>query len=677
MAAMDVTADAALPAGIDENRAPKPKMARDEIAQRGLVLIVIAYLFVGLVLPIGTVFIKAAEEYVFSPAQVEIAFQRDGAWEEPRTLQSWLDETGEDINDGLRPSERTRAQIVNIIPKPARRGVDLFRITDTSSSGGLILYDSKFSAAGETIEVERRRIGRVQVRPQVTYGLGNFSYYFGSATLTTSIFNSILIALIVVAIVVPLAFGFAYGLTRTYMPAKGVFRLIATIPVLVPSLLPALGLVYLFGNQGLIKGLLLGESIYGPIGIVMASVFFTFPHAMIIMIVALSASDQRLYEAAEVLGASKWRTFWTVTIPGAQYGLISAAFVVFTLVITDFGVPKVIGGNYNMLALDIYKQVVGQQNFQIGAVVSIVLLLPAIIAFTVDRLISSKQVALMSAKAVPLTPKIDPQRDAWLTALCSAVAFYIVGILAMCQIAALVRFWPYNMELGFWHYDFDRMDGGGWSSYYNSIQLAVLSATAGVAIVFLGAYLVEKVREFQAGRIGLQFLAMMPMAIPGMVLGLAYVFFFNELSNPLHLLYGTMAILVINTTIHLYTVSHLTAATALKQMDKEFEAVSMSLKQPFWRTMTKVSVPVCFPAISEIWLYYFVNAMTTVSAVVFLYSPSTQLASIAVLNMDDAGDIAPAAAMGMMIFYTNAVVRILHGVVTRRWLASLQEWRKR
>jgi iron(III) transport system permease protein len=138
-----------------------------------------------------------------------------------------------------------------------------------------------------------------------------------------------------------------------------------------------------------------------------------------------------------------------------------------------------------------------------------------------------------------------------------------------------------------------------------------------------------------------------------------------------------MAILVICTITHFYTVAHLTASTALKQMDVEFEAVSASLKQPFYKMFRRVTVPVCLPAILDISIYLFVNAMTTVSAVVFLYSPDTTLASVAVLNMDDAGDIAPAAAMGMMIFYTNASVRLLHALVTRGVLSRTQAWRHR
>ena len=179
------------------------------------------------------------------------------------------------------------------------------------------------------------------------------------------------------------------------------------------------------------------------------------------------------------------------------------------------------------------------------------------------------------------------------------------------------------------------------------------------------------------GRNIFHFLAMMPMAIPGMTLGLAYIFFFNNPMNPLHFIYGSMAILVICTIIHFYTVSHLTAVTSLKQIDKEFESVSASLKQPFYRTFFRVTTPICLPAIFEVTIYLFVNAMTTVSAVIFLYSADTYLASVAILNLDEAGEVAAAAALGMMIFYTNAFVRIAYTVLTNKVFFKTQAWRKK
>jgi iron(III) transport system permease protein len=508
-------------------------------------------------------------------------------------------------------------------------------------------------------------------------GLANYAQYFSTPALFQSIYHSLWVSALSTALAVPLAFAYAYALTRACLPLRGLFKTIALVPILVPSLLPGIALVYLFGNQGLIKGLLFGQPIYGPIGIVMAEVFFTFPHALLIIVTSLSLADARLYEAAIALRAAPTRIFRSVTLPGARYGLISAAFVVFTMVVTDFGAPKVIGGQYNVLATDIYKQVIGQQNFAMGAVVSVVLLIPAGFAFGADRLARRRQVALLSTRAVPYQPQPSPRRDRALLAYCVVIGGLVVGMVLISQFAALVKFFPYNLSLTLAHYDFDQKGGGGWRSYGNSIELGLLTAVVGTAIVFAGAYLVEKGRGFTAARAAFQFLAMLPMAVPGLVLGLAYIFFFNDPANPLNGLYRTMAILVINTVVHFYTVAHLTALTALKQMDPEFETVAASLRQPFYKTFWRVTVPVCLPAILDIGIYLFVNAMTTVSGVVFLYGPKTELASVSVLNMDDTGEVASAAAMAMMIFYTNAAARGVHALLARALDRRTQAWRRR
>jgi iron(III) transport system permease protein len=278
---------------------------------------------------------------------------------------------------------------------------------------------------------------------------------------------------------------------------------------------------------------------------------------------------------------------------------------------------------------------------------------------------------------VPYVPKPNSAFDGAMLACCTVIGLFLVGLIAISQFGALVKFWPYNLSLTLANYDFDRKGGGGWLSYYNSIRLGLLTSVVGVVVVFVGAYVVEKGRGFRWGRTGFQFLAMLPMAVPGMVLGLAYIFFFNDPRNPLNGLYRTMAILVINTVVHFYTVAHLTALTALKQMDPEFETVAMSLRQPVYRTFWKVTVPVCLPAILDTGMYLFVNAMATVSGVVFLYGPSTELASVSVLNMDDTGDVAAAAAMAMMIFYTNVVARAIHAVLARWLERRTQAWRRR
>ncbi|MEN9768860.1 MAG: Putrescine transport system permease protein PotH, partial [Pseudomonadota bacterium] len=211
-------------------------------------------------------------------------------------------------------------------------------------------------------------------------GLTNFWAYVQTPTLLSSLWNSVWVSALVTVIVVPLAFVFAYALVRSCMPLAGLFRAISLIPLLAPSLLSAISLIYWFGNQGVLKEFLsaLGVAqIYGPVGVVIAQCFAVFPHAVMILVTALALADARLYEAADALGAGALRQFFTITLPGAKYGQISAALVSFTLVVTDFGIPKVIGGNFNMMATDIFKLVIGQQDFAKGAVVALLLLSPA------------------------------------------------------------------------------------------------------------------------------------------------------------------------------------------------------------------------------------------------------------------------------------------------------------
>ena len=419
-------------------------------------------------------------------------------------------------------------------------------------------------------------------------GLANYIHYFSTPALFASVWNSLFIALVTTAIVLPLAFVYAYALQRSCLRWKGLFQALALIPILAPSLLPAISLIYLFGNQGFLKGWMFGASIYGPIGIVVSQVFYCFPHALMILIAALSMADARLYEAADALGASKTRVFFTVTLPGAKYGVISAGFVIFTLVITDFGIAKVIGGRFNVLATDIFKQVIGQQNFEMGAVVGFVLLIPAVVAFAADRIIQRRQVALLSARAVPLVPRPAARRDWGLFLFCALVGGLIFGLLAMSFWASFVTRWPYNLALTLNNYAFGEFDSNGWAAYWNSLELAAWTAVIGTAVIFVGAYLLEKTRAFALGRTLAQFMAMLPMAVPGLVLGLAYIFFFNAKGNPFGFVYATMAILVINSITHFYTVSHLTATTALKQLDSEFEAVSASLKVSLLRDRKSV-----------------------------------------------------------------------------------------
>ena len=507
-------------------------------------------------------------------------------------------------------------------------------------------------------------------------GLAHFAAYFETPALAQSIWNSVWVSGLVMLITVPAAFTFAYALTRSCMRFKTLLRNIALIPLLAPSLLSAISFIYWFGNQGAFKSWMGETQIYGARGIVLSLVYATFPHALMILITALSLTDARLYEAADSMGTRTLRKFFTITLPAAKYGLISAAMVVFTYAISDFGVPKVIGGSFNVMATDIFKLVIGQQDFAKGAVVGIMLLVPVFITYIVDLLVQRRQMAQLTSRSVPYSPKRARGFDAAMAAFCWLIAALMLAVLGMAVWASFVKLWPYDLSLSLNHYRMGLVEAGILDAYVNSIKMALWCATGGTVFVFVCAYLLEKTRGMDWVRPVLRMFAVLPMGVPGLVLGLGFIFFFNHPANPLNGIYHTMAILVISTVVHYYSSSHLTALTALKQIDNEFEAVSASLKVPFFKTFFVVTVPVCLPAILEISRYFFVNAMTTISAVVFLYSPDTMLAAIAILNLDEAGEIGPATAMATLIVLTSSAACFLYYLLNRFLEIKTQAWRK-
>ncbi|AMO41083.1 phosphonate ABC transporter permease [Acinetobacter sp. BEC1-S18-ESBL-01] len=507
-------------------------------------------------------------------------------------------------------------------------------------------------------------------------GLENFYNYFASPALLSSIFNSVWIACAATVITVFLASIYAFALTNVNIKGKGFFKVVAFLPILAPSLLPSLGLVYLFGKQGVFKPLLGDIQIYGPIGILISYCFWLFPAILMLMMVSFRSVDQRLIEASLSLGKNIWKTHYHVTLPAIRYGLISASLVAFIYVLTDFGIPKVIGGSFNMMALDVYKQIIGQQNMSMGAVISILLLLPAVFVFIFDRIQSKRHTRFQAFQAKPYVSASNKKLEVVLGLFCGLVSGAILLIIFTAVLASFIQSWPYDLSLTLAHYSFEYVDGGGWAAYFNSVRMALFSTVFGTALIFMVALLTERFKTHSFIKNYVQALVLLPLAVPGLVLGIAYILFFNQQSNPLNVLYGTMTILVISTIVHYYTVPHLTLTNAIKQIPLQLDQAAQTLGTSKWKTFWKVYLPMCFPALCDVSVYVFVNAMTTVSAAIFLYSPDTSLAAVAVLNMDDAGDTVAAVAMSILILTTSCVVKLIHWLFTRKIMARSQQWRE-
>ncbi|MEK7853750.1 MAG: ABC transporter permease subunit [candidate division NC10 bacterium] len=320
--------------------------------------------------------------------------------------------------------------------------------------------------------------------------LSNYVLYFSNPRISRTSLHSLFVSSLSTVVTVSIAFVFAYALTRTTIPGKALLSTLAMLPLVAPSLVQALALIYLFGRNGLITAHLLGVewNIYGWHGIVLSEIFYCIPHALIILFTTLSAVDTRLDEAAQSLGAGAWRTFWTVTVPSAKYGLLSASFLVSNLVITDFGNPKVIGGDYNVLATEIYNQVSGQQNLSMGSTISVILMIPAVGAFLLDFLIRRRDYALITGQARPfLRPSRPPTKWAF-SGFCWLICAGMVLVYATIITASFVRLWGYDFTPTLKHYRFESV--GGYGVLWTSLEIAAVAGLAWGVLSLLVAYIV-------------------------------------------------------------------------------------------------------------------------------------------------------------------------------------------
>jgi iron(III) transport system permease protein len=493
------------------------------------------------------------------------------------------------------------------------------------------------------------------------FGLANYVHYFTNARFVGIIWNSIAVSATATAITIVLAYVFAYAMHRSVLPFKSGFQLVAMIPLFAPSLVQALGILFLLGRNGLVNRTFnLGLDVYGFWGIVISDVLYSFPHAVLILSAALAVADARHYESARMLGASSQRIFRTVTLPSTKYGLMSATFVVFTIVMTDFGNPQVIGGDFDVLATEIYNQVSGQANFEMGAVVGVILLVPAAIAVAVERWVTRRQYSLVAAQSQPLQVRPSRRFDTAMLIYVSFVSVCILAVVGIVFIASFIHLWPWNMSFSLRHYYFDVQNGI--QPLWTSIWVSLLAAVIGTVVTVGGAYVIDKFpNPFTRG---LYFLSILPAAVPGMVLGLGYILAFNDPANPVYLIYGTIAILAVCNVYHYHAQGFLIATTSVKQISATFDEASKCLGAGLFRTMAKITLPIIWPSIISIAVFFFMRSMVTLSAVIFLTTPRTQLAAVSVLLLDDAGNHSQAAAFSVCIMaVVVAAILLLHVVL--------------
>ncbi len=506
---------------------------------------------------------------------------------------------------------------------------------------------------------------------QGKFTLKNYIEYFGKSYIRKSLWHSLYVASVTTVVTTIAAFLVAYALTRTTIRLKRFYKAVSSLPLMAPSVVQALALISLFGRNGLFTNMFQAKwNIYGPTGIIISEIFYCFPYALIILITTLSAVDSRLNEAAESLGAGPLTVFWKITIPSARYGIFSAAALGFNLTITDFGNPIVIGGNYNVLATEIYTQVEGMQRFDLGATISVILLIPSVLAFVLNNYFTKRNYSLISGAAKPYIRPSSKSKRVIFSTISMLISLSIIAIFLTIFWTSIVDVWGgragQSKQILKWlttfstrHYDFAHR-GRSISVVWTSFWISAVVAFFGAWLTLIAGYIVEKRKP--KGHHLLYLVTVLPAAIPGLVLGLGYILAFIKVDW----LYYKPSIIILNIIVANFTLGMLSTMTNMKNIDISIDEAATSLGADLPKTFFNVIFPLSSISFWNNVLFFFERSMVTISAVIFLVSPKVDLASITIIHLIDDGYFESACAMSTIVVAIVVAVHVIFSIVLKK-----------
>ncbi|MBQ7125335.1 MAG: ABC transporter permease subunit [Clostridia bacterium] len=469
------------------------------------------------------------------------------------------------------------------------------------------------------------------------------------ATLTAAL-NSLAVSSTATLISIAVAMCAAWCMTRTSVRLKNFFNLCLILPMLIPSISHGMGLLIIFGTNGTLSKLFgLTQGIYGFWGIVIGSVLYSFPVAYIMISDILKYEDSTPYEAASVLGIPKLRRFTAITLPYLKKPMISVIFAVFTMIVTDYGVPLMIGGMYKTLPHLMYIEVIGRQDFSKGSFFGLILLIPAIIAFVVD--IFCKIDKRSGSVIRPFQIKKKPLLD--------TVAFLVLAIITVCAVFPIVSFIAitfsksYPNDMSFSLINVTQTFAKDVDKYLiNSVVIAFFTSCIGTAVSFICACFTA--RKPSKGARFLHLMSILSLAIPGIVLGLSYILFFGG-----SFIYGTLAILILANTVHFFSSPYLMIYNSIGKLNPNLEAVADSLGiNRFW-LVKDVILPQTKTTLAEMFSYFFVNSMMTISAVAFLATRKTKPISLVIPQFEAQLLLEASAFVSLLILASNLLMKLI------------------
>lgn len=475
--------------------------------------------------------------------------------------------------------------------------------------------------------------------------------------------NSFLIAGVSATVTTLLAFFMAYTIHYTNIASfyKKIIRGVAVLPMLLPTITYGFAIIYSFGKQGLLTKLFGTQlfEIYGFNGLLLGYVIYTLPISFMLIDNTMRFIDKKYMIVSRIMGDNGLSTFW-ITVVRPLLGTLAASFIqAFFLCFTDFGIPASVGGEFDVIASVLYNQMLGSiPDFNKGAVVAVVMLVPSIVSILVLHYLEKYNVRYNKISAIEIKRNI--KRDTACGIISGIFMLCIVSIFLVIFIVPFVEEWPYNIQFTLKNFQNVLSDPNLSNVYTNSLFVAVVTAVCGTLTAYGAALVTARSTINSKLKSVIESIALITNTIPGMVLGLAFLFAFSGSS-----LQNTFFIIIICNIVHFFSTPYLMMKNSLTKMNASWETTAKLMGDNWIKTVIRIVTPNAFSTILEVFSYYFINAMVTISAVIFIAGARTMVITTKIKELQHYAKFNEIFVLSLLILFTNIVGKILF-----KWLAS-------
>lgn len=499
-------------------------------------------------------------------------------------------------------------------------------------------------------------------------GLQNYAEIFKGRGFASAFANSIKIAAVSALTSTVLAFFLAYTIHYTNVPKriKKVISVLAVLPMLLPTITYGFAIIYSFGRQGLITKLLGYQlfDMYGFKGLWIGYVIYTLPISFLLVSNAMGYIDKKFTLVSRVMQDPPVRTFLK-TVLGPLAGTLAASMVqCFFLTFTDYGIPASVGGEYKVIATVLYNEMLGSiPDFQRGAVVAVVMLLPSVLSIMLLRYLEKWNVRYQKISVIEI--KKNPVRDCVCMGMSAVILTAVLSVFLVIFLVPFVEEWPYRIQFSTKHLLEVWKDPALTAVYKNSLFTAFMTASCGLILSYAAALAAGRSDLKKRSKAVIEGIALVGNTIPGMVIGIAYMETFSGTS-----LQNTFALMIVCNMVHFFSTPYLMIKGALEKLNDSWETTALLMGDHWFKTLFRIVTPNMKATLLEVFSYYFVNSMVTVSAVIFIAGARTMVITTKIKELQYYTKFNEVFVLSILILVSNLAVKGLVGFLNSKKAAE-------